>query len=185
MRTRTAKNPVYRSPDFLFELRLNLSDGPVRIRAWNRESPNDNRDGYQYLELEVTHNSEMLFERGVLYGAINAFGSIVGDVAKELAIELLAMHPVDTDDDYFESYTERQLAWVIKHSDELSLIKEERYGAEGWVECRVTARCGYYLKDAVAYEVAAHVRSHVRGATNGYTSPALNVVEDVCMGYYL
>jgi hypothetical protein len=128
MRTRTAKNPVYRSPDFLFELRLNLSDGPVRIRAWNRESPNENRYGHQYLELEVTHNGEMLFERGVLYGAINAFGSIVGDVAKELAIELLAMHPGDTDDDYFESYTPTQLAWVNKHSDELNLIKEERYG---------------------------------------------------------
>lgn len=117
----------------LFQLRVKLRDGTAIMTAWEGGfmQPNHTR-----LDCELRWKpvgtgkrpAEIIFPRGATWCGIPGHQTIDGDDAKESVMSLFAMKPGDTDSDYFEVYTERQLEWVSTYGEELSCEAMGRYG---------------------------------------------------------
>ena len=48
--------------------------------------------------------------------------------AVKAALDFASLKPGDTDNEYFDGYTEDQLAWVEQYGDDLSILSEEYRG---------------------------------------------------------
>jgi hypothetical protein len=121
MDTTTAR----RSPDHLFSLKVSVgAAGHVLIHAFEGRvmSPNHTR-----VDVEVSLNREVIFDRGTLYCGIPAQHSLDGVHARENVLSLVAMKPGDTDDEYFENYSTDQLEFADRFGEELSLARETTY----------------------------------------------------------
>ncbi len=117
--------------DRLFLLKVRLSSHPrdvATIQAWDRPSPPNNSTGHSYIDVEVSHMGQVIFPRGQLYCGVNAYTSTDGEAARALVLSLVAMKPGDTDSDYFQDYTNDQIEWATAHGDEISMVRESRYG---------------------------------------------------------
>src|SRR5438045_1019840 len=114
------------SPDKLFSLRVRTSQGPVTIHAYdgNHTDPNT---GHMRIDVEIKLGREVIFARGDTYCAVNRWTAIDSYSAKELVLSLASMKAGDTDDEYFEKYTSRQLEFVNALGEEISLERERRY----------------------------------------------------------
>lgn len=119
-------------PAFLFELRTTLSFGRrIRIRAYELAHKHTNSHLYFTVEVrECGKNGRVIFPRGQLYAGVSVYSghAIDGKAAKELALSLVAVKPGDTDDEYFEDYSDDQRAWAEENGEWLSYIAAERYG---------------------------------------------------------
>lgn len=116
-------------PTFLFELRIpgqNKGDAAIVIRAFDGEHQ-DPKTGHRRIDAELRQGGEVIFPRGATYCAVNRWTSIDGLAAKELVMSLFAMKPGDTDPDYFDGYTQRQLEWAERNGEYLGLEREARY----------------------------------------------------------
>ena len=115
--------------DQLFQLRFRVS--PYRWR--DRVTINVYDDGCDYrgavkYDAEVKVNGTVLFPRGSMWGAFSPIECCDGPGAKSCVMGHLALKPGDTDSDFFESYTEEQLSFVIDNSDEIYMESLHRYG---------------------------------------------------------
>lgn len=112
----------------LFTLRVQLfrkeyDKRKIVIRAWDggmAGSATHNR-----IDIEVRHGGEIIFARGDTWCATPY--SIDGIEARESVLSCVAMKPGDTDEEYFASYTPKQLAWASKYGEALSGEREARY----------------------------------------------------------
>lgn len=115
--------------DYLFQLRFRVAPyrwrDRVTLTAFERPT-NSHRTGYT---LEVKVGGKVLFPRdnGPLWGEFSPLHSIDGPEAREHCLNHLALRPGDTDADFFESYTADQLAFVEAHSDDITIVKFDRY----------------------------------------------------------
>ena len=107
----------------LFNLFLNLGKDKVRILV---TCPGyDNRGASRY-EAKVLLNGKVLFEK--LWGAFSPLHAEDSKEAKAHVLSHLAMKPGDTDKEFFEDYTEDQLDFVNKYSDDIWFLSHKRYG---------------------------------------------------------
>ena len=118
-------------PAYLFTLRVNgrtHGEKPITVKAY--ELFHKHTASHMYFTVEVTQGGETIFPKGELYAGVSTFAghSIDGDTAKKLALELVAMKPGDTDEEYFEGYSDEQCAWAEENGEWLSYIAAERYG---------------------------------------------------------
>lgn len=113
---------------FLFELRLVLHSvysnrGPQLCRIFAYDANHtDPKTGHMRIDVEVWLGSERIFARGETYCAVNRWTAIDSDAAKELVLSLVSW--ADSDN----GYTDEQRAFVSEFGDEISLVKESRYG---------------------------------------------------------
>lgn len=92
--------------------------------------------GQQKLAYRLTHGGETIFE-GEDYGC-SPRNPIDSDEALRGLMGFLTLRPGDTDPEYFEGYTPRQLEWAETHGEELSLYaietSEDEPGLPGFVD---------------------------------------------------
>jgi hypothetical protein len=69
------------------------------------------------LAYEFYHNDELIFE-GDDFGS-SPMHSIDGDETVAALLSFLSLKPGDTDREYFESYTPRQMEWCQEHGEEV------------------------------------------------------------------
>lgn len=121
-------------PSKLFTLHVKLSDGTAIMTAWDAGMMPPN---HTKLDCELRwkpktagrhDKSEVIFPRGATYCGVPGHQTIDGKAARELVCSLFAMKSGDTDPDYFESYTDRQMEWADRYGEELSLEAFARYG---------------------------------------------------------
>lgn len=118
-------------PAYLFTLRVSgrtHGEKPITVKAY--ELFHKHTNSHMYFTVEVKQGEETIFPKGRLYAGISTFAghSIDGDAAKKLTLELVAMKPGDTDEEYFADYTPDQLEWASENGEWLSYIAAERYG---------------------------------------------------------
>lgn len=118
--------------DHLFTLRLQLFRADLKralviVKAFDRPAPQDNRMGHSWIDIEVRHEGRVIFPRGSLYCAVNAWTSTDGVAARELVLSTVGMRPDDADREYFASYTPEQLAWAEEFGEAISCEREVRY----------------------------------------------------------
>lgn len=119
----------------LFTLRLRMGDGN-RIQIDAKEGPPAySETGHTRIDVSVRCGApgkplREVFTFGATYCGVPRHHSIDGKYAKALVLSLVAMRPGDTDADYFANYTDLQLAFAKKYSDEISMVSEERYGSQ-------------------------------------------------------
>lgn len=115
-------------PSHLFTLHVKTwSDKrPIVIYAFDANDC-DPRTGHNRIDVEVRQGGRVIFPRGSLYCATNRWTTVDGIEARELVLSLVAMRPGDTDDAYFDSYTEEQRAWAIAHGEALGYECMGRY----------------------------------------------------------
>jgi hypothetical protein len=116
----------------LFVLRLKpyTRKKRIEIKAWDRPDPADNPTGHSYIDVEVKHGAAVIFPRGQLYCGVNQWTATDGEAAKALVLSLVAMKPGDTDEDYFEGYSDDQKAWANEYGDVISMTASYRYGEQ-------------------------------------------------------
>ena len=120
-------------PNCCFTLRFHLytkAHDPrgITIRAFD-DLPSDYRGAFR-LTVEVKHGREVIFPRGQLECTLAPGWTTDGNRARELVMALVEMAPdagSGVDDDYWEGYSERQLAWVNEHWETLSCERQARY----------------------------------------------------------
>jgi hypothetical protein len=116
---------AHRDPDHLFTLKVAVGMAShVLIHAFEGRHvfPNHTR-----VDVEVSINGEVIFDRGTLYCGIPAQHSIDGVHARENVLGLVAMRPGDTDDAYFENYSTDQLEFADRFGEELAMARETTY----------------------------------------------------------
>lgn len=112
--------------DPLFIIRGRLSDGSwFAIRAYEGpwQSPNHTR-----LFCELRTKAGVLFPRSDFYVGIPSGECIDSRSAKRGVMSLFCIRPSDTDSEFFEGYTDEQLSWVVANGEELSMLKDARFG---------------------------------------------------------
>ncbi len=114
-------------PDHLFTLRAKCSAGDVTIHAFDAQRT-DHQTGHQRIDVVIKQGRKVVFPRGATWCAVNRWTAIDGKEARALVLSLAAMKPGDTDADYFADYTPAQLAFAEAFGEELSMVREERYG---------------------------------------------------------
>lgn len=118
--------------DHLFTLRLQLFRADLKraliiVKAYDRAPPAHNPHGHSWIDLEVRHEGRVIFPRGALYCAVNAWTSTDGIAARELALSTVGMMPEYADDEYFAGYTPEQIAWATEFGEAINLEREARY----------------------------------------------------------
>lgn len=94
------------------------TEGPYKLDMWDTFR----RDsfGKSVLRYEFRHDEELIFEgEDFCPGASTAIDS---DEAVASLLGFLSLSPGDTDEEYFDDYTEAQIAWRDEHAEDLSLI---------------------------------------------------------------
>lgn len=117
-----------RASDFLFEVKFRLYRAErsfVTIRAFDTYRTNP-QTGHSYLRCELVFNGKKIFNDGRV--GIPSHKSIDGADAKEGVVSLFCLKPGDTDQDFFEDYTEEQLQFVTEHGEALYCAKCDRWG---------------------------------------------------------
>jgi hypothetical protein len=125
-------------PEYLFTLRFRLSAGVVTIRAWEAPPFKPNGDpqypGRTHTRIDAElrwkaagGKSEVIFPRGATYCGVPGHTTVDGNAARELVTSLFAIRPGDTDEEYFASYTPKQLGWAEVYGEELGYLKDNRY----------------------------------------------------------
>lgn len=119
---------IMKDSSFLFELRIPLDNSICSIKTWEGERSLGN-PYHMRIDVEVRHKGKVVFPKGATYCGLPRMHSWsrTGNHAKELVMSLVAMKPGDTDPDYFNEYTEEQLAWVKAYGEYLSMEREARY----------------------------------------------------------
>ena len=112
------------------------------IRTWEDDDGNgfrlelytayQTRFGKDLLAYQFFHDDSLIFE-GHDY-CCSSLHSIDGDDSVAGLLAFLSLQPGDTDRDYFDDYSERQLAFAKEHGETLSLYVEEleRGMPDGW-----------------------------------------------------
>lgn len=108
-------------PNIAFTLRLKLYRSEfdkrlIVIKVW--DSAGWDSAGRTKLEIEVRHGGKVIFPRGALNCALH--DSSDGIAARELVLATVGMRPGDTDSEYFDSYTDEQKEWAMKHGEGIS-----------------------------------------------------------------
>lgn len=129
-----------RALDALFTLRVNLWDG-TRLLVTAFDMAQFREDGtpiyggtHHAITWQATHvradgSRETVWEKCQSYHlGIPAHQTIDGHDAKEGVLHSLSMKPGDTDAEFFEGWTEAQIAFGETYGETLALISEERYG---------------------------------------------------------
>lgn len=128
-----------RALEALFSLRLNLGDGS-RLLVTGFDMAQFRADGtpiyggtHHAITWAATHvradgTREVVWQACQSYLGIPGHQSIDGDDAKEGVLHSLSMKPGDTDADFFEGWTEAQIAFGETYGETIALISEERYG---------------------------------------------------------
>jgi hypothetical protein len=118
-------------PARLFTLRVRLTDNSlVTINAEEEMAP---QFGPQpRILVEVIHKGQPVFPLGALWCSLApaSRATIDGLEARSLVLSLVAMRPGDTDSEYFSMYTAAQREWAEAHGEYLTMVAEERYGAD-------------------------------------------------------
>lgn len=118
----------------LFTLKLRMYDGN-RVVIDAHEGPYTySETGHTRIDVRARAGAagkplREVFPFGATYCGVSRYNSIDGKAAKELVLSLVAMKPGDTDAEYFECYTPEQLDFVESYGDEITMIKESRYGS--------------------------------------------------------
>lgn len=113
--------------DRLFSVRFALSTCKVSITAYDRGHCYLGGRTKIYYQLSV--DGRVLFPGdGSFYGGVGMGHTDDGPESKENAVAFFCLKPGDTDADFFADYTPEQLAWVTANGEELSMLKEERWG---------------------------------------------------------
>ena len=86
------------------------------------------RLAYRFFQVTGRIN-ELIFE-GEDYGC-SPCDAIDSDASVASLMTFLTLRPGDTDDEYFEKYTERQLRFADEHAEALSCLCIDRYEKEG------------------------------------------------------
>lgn len=79
--------------------------------------------GKSRLAYELRHQGEIVFE-GNDFGC-SPLHAVDSDATVAALLTFLSLRPGDTDADYFDSYTAKQLDWACRHGEELSLYAYE------------------------------------------------------------
>lgn len=123
----------------LYVALTNKEHGNARlaVRAYdaNHTSPDT---GHRRIDVEVTlyetingrRERRVIFRRGDTYCGVPRGTTLDGNEARELVLSLVGMKPGDTDAEYFENYTEEQIAFAERYGDYISCERERRYCAE-------------------------------------------------------
>lgn len=78
--------------------------------------------GKHQLGYALWHGGECIFA-GEDFAA-SPMDPVDSDIVMHTLVRLLSLRPGDTDREYFQSYTERQLAWAEQYGDQLALAVE-------------------------------------------------------------
>ena len=96
------------------------ADGDYTLEIFNYNSA---RKGRALLSYHFYHINDLIFEGREFspspfyhYASDKSIGALLG---------FLSLKPGDTDKEYFEDYTQQQLAFVIQHGEYLSLLASE------------------------------------------------------------
>ena len=119
-------NNLTDDPNHLFTLRIPIRNESVVVYAYH-DVKHSIGSTHTYIDILVRMNGEEVFKRGKLYVGIPAGHTIDGIYAKEAVLSCVAMKPGDTDLEYFQNYTNPQLAFASTFGEELSAIREMRY----------------------------------------------------------
>jgi hypothetical protein len=110
------------------------------------DSPERDRHGKWKVPYRFGHNGEAIFD-----GTLGASPMHATDGPETLAaiLTFCSLQPGDTDPDYFDDYSERQLAWCRQWGETLSLYVEglERI-PDGHLRCH---NCLHLFESAAAY----------------------------------
>ncbi|CAB4126571.1 hypothetical protein UFOVP75_12 [uncultured Caudovirales phage] len=107
----------------LFSLRFSLAGKRATVTAW--EGPMQGH--HTRVDVEVKYDGAVIFPRGFTYVGIPGHASLDGIFARKCVLSLVGMKPGDTDREFFDSYSEAQLAFVKAHGEEISMVREMRY----------------------------------------------------------
>ena len=93
-------------------------NGPYTLDLWDTYK----RDGHGkvLLHYHFKHEALMIFEGSDF--ACSPMDAIDSDACVASLLGFLSLRPGDTDDEYFDGYTERQIAWRDEHAEDLSMI---------------------------------------------------------------
>lgn len=100
-----------------------MGEDDYRLVLWDTYNRDGGAFGRYYLGYALYHRGEVVFE-GESYSP-SPMDSIDGDESVRGLLGFLSCQPGDTDDEYFESYTEAQLDFVRAHGEALSLASME------------------------------------------------------------
>jgi hypothetical protein len=90
----------------------------------SREGCNGGRVQWSYV---LEHDGKVIFEGADFSTAV---GATYGEAAVGV-LGFLTLRPGDTDSEYFDSYTDAQVAWRDEHAEDLAMFAMEYEGEEG------------------------------------------------------
>ena len=113
----------------LFTLIIHLGGKGYIIHVYERSVRASNGGvAYSFDVLERTRKNHHHIIFTNMVGSFSPCHASDGKDAKRQVLEHLAMKPGDTDDEFFEGYSQEQLDFVNGFSDEIQTIAWERYG---------------------------------------------------------
>lgn len=95
---------------------------PFELRLYETDRY-DSRTHRWYLGYELFHGGEMVFDGEDF--SLSPMHRVDSDEAVASLLAFLSLQPGDTDDEYFESYSPKQLEWAKAYGEELSWIAME------------------------------------------------------------
>jgi len=95
--------------------------GPYRLKTW--ETNRADHRGQPYLAYELSYKGKPVFEGEDF--ACSPLDAIDSNKAMGALLSFLALRPGDTDAEYFEGHTKRQLEFADEHGEELSILAME------------------------------------------------------------
>lgn len=84
-----------------------LTEGSIELTTWDTGTT---RNGRTYITYEMKWNGKPVFHSDDF--GVSPYASIDSDATLISLMSFLSMRPGDTDADYFDSYSERQLEWA-------------------------------------------------------------------------
>lgn len=121
---------MYESLNIAFTLRVKLYRDEASIVVRVFDNLPQRQDGKFPLDCEVRQGGRTIFPRGsFVIGLPPIHGTDSAD-AKRAVLSWLSVKPGDTDREFFESYTDDQIDFVIRNGEALSLEAERRYSRD-------------------------------------------------------
>ncbi len=120
------RNPA-NTYEHLFRLRVRLEPGKggtAVIDAWSHEMIR--RDGKSHVVCQLRFGGRTIFDPD--HFAIGMPGCVDDDSAKASVLGWMSVKPGDTDAEFFDDFTPEQLEFVEHYGEELSLVRELRFG---------------------------------------------------------
>lgn len=91
-----------------------------------RDSGRVDRLGKTILQCRLKHGRQVIFE-GANF-ACSPIHAIDSDEAIKSLLGFLTLQSGDTDEEYFESYSPKQIAWRDEHAESLAMAVGDRFG---------------------------------------------------------